>query len=105
MYAVIVSGGKQYPVTKDELVRLEKLDAKPGASVEFDQIALYSPDDGEVVVGTPWIEGATVTGEVVGHGRGEKVRIIKMRRRKNYRRHQGHRQDYTEVRIGDINLG
>lgn len=102
MYAVIVSGGKQYPVAPGEVVRLEKLAAAQGETVEFDRVAMIAGDDGEVTLGTPWIEGGRVRAEVTAHGRGEKIRIIKFRRRKNYRRRKGHRQAYTEVRIGEI---
>lgn len=102
MYAVIVSGGKQYPVAPGELVRLERLAAAQGETVEFDRVALVAGDDGKVVVGQPWVEGARVRGEVATQGRGPKIRVIKFRRRKNYRRRQGHRQAYTEVRISEI---
>lgn len=102
MYAVILSGGKQYAVKPGETVRLEKLAAAQGAAVEFDRVALISGDDGQVAVGTPFVEGGLVRGEVTGHGRGAKVKIIKFRRRKNYRRRQGHRQAYTEVKISEI---
>jgi large subunit ribosomal protein L21 len=102
MYAVIASGGKQYAVKPGEVVRLEKLAVKEGEAVEFDRVALISGDDGQVTVGSPWIEGGRVSGEVTAHGRGEKVIVIKFRRRKNYRRRQGHRQAYTEVKIGEI---
>ncbi|MGH8272551.1 MAG: 50S ribosomal protein L21 [Gammaproteobacteria bacterium] len=102
MYAVIVSGGKQYPVVPGEVIRLEKLPAAEGETVEFDRVAMITGDDGEVTLGAPWIEGGLVRGEVTAQGRGEKIRIIKFHRRKNYRRRQGHRQSYTEVRIGEI---
>jgi len=102
MYAVIASGGKQYPVKPGEVVRLEKLPAGEGETVEFDQVALISGDDGEVTVGSPWIEGGRVRGEVTAQGRAAKVNVIKFKRRKNYRRRFGHRQAYTEVRISEI---
>ncbi len=102
MYAVIASGGKQYPVSPGEVIRLEKLPAAEGETVEFDRVALVSGDDGKIVIGTPWVEGVRVRGEVAAHGRGSKIRVIKFRRRQNYRRLQGHRQAYTEVRISEI---
>lgn len=102
MYAIIVSGGKQHPVSPGQTVRLEKLPQSEGEQVEFGQVAMVTRDDGQVIVGTPWIEGGRVTGEIVAHGRGKKIQIIKMRRRKNYRRRQGHRQAYTDVRINEI---
>ena len=102
MYAVIVSGGKQYPVTPGEVIRLEKLSQSEDNTVEFDRVALVARDDGQVLVGTPWVEGGRVRGEIVAQGRGTKIHIIKFHRRKNYRRHQGHRQAYTEVRINEI---
>ncbi|MGH8272787.1 MAG: 50S ribosomal protein L21 [Gammaproteobacteria bacterium] len=105
MYAVIASGGKQYPVAPGEVVRLEKLAAGEGEAVEFDRVALVSDDEGKVSVGTPWIEGGIVRGEVTAHGRGKKITVIKFRRRKNYRRKQGHRQAYTEVKISEILAG
>lgn len=102
MYAVIVSGGKQYPVSPGDVVRLEKLPEAEGSAVEFDRVALVSNDDGEVTVGAPWVEGARVKGEVTAQGRDKKVMVIKFHRRQNYRRRQGHRQAYTEVRISEI---
>lgn len=102
MYAVIASGGKQYPVRPGETVRLEKLSAAEGEAVEFDRVALISDDDGKVTVGSPWIEGGRVRGEVTTQGRAAKVDVIKFKRRKNYRRRYGHRQHYTEVKISDI---
>lgn len=103
MHAVIKTGGKQYRVYKDEVLRVELLDAEEGSSVTFDDVLLVS--DGETVkVGQPHIEGAKVVASVLGHGRADKVTIIKMRRRKNYRRKQGHRQHFTELKISEITL-
>lgn len=102
MYAVIVTGGKQYAVTPGEVVRLEKLSGEAGSPVEFDRVALVAGDDGQVTVGEPYVKGGLVKAEVTGHGRAPKVKIIKFRRRKNYRRRQGHRQHYTEVKISEI---
>jgi large subunit ribosomal protein L21 len=101
MYAIIATGGKQYKVEKDEVLQIEKLKADVGAQVEFDKVLMLV--DGENVnIGAPYLSNAKVTGEVVKHGRGEKVQIIKFRRRKHYMRHQGHRQDFTQVRISAI---
>ncbi|HEX5314305.1 MAG TPA: 50S ribosomal protein L21, partial [Gammaproteobacteria bacterium] len=100
MYAVILSGGKQYPVAPGEVVRLEKLAAAVGEAVEFDRVALVAADDGKLTVGSPLVSGCRVRGEVASQGRSEKIRVIKFRRRKNYRRLQGHRQSYTDVKIG-----
>jgi large subunit ribosomal protein L21 len=101
MYAVIRSGGKQYRVESGKPVRVEALAADVGAAVAFEEVLLVGSGDG-VKVGAPLVSGAKVTGTVVAHGRGEKVRIFKMRRRKHFQKSQGHRQNYTEVRIDDI---
>ncbi|RKQ95856.1 LSU ribosomal protein L21P [Kushneria sinocarnis] len=100
MYAVIKSGGKQYRVQEGERLRLEKLDVATGDSIDFDQVLMVGGDD--VKIGTPLVEGARVSAEVVSHGRGEKVQIIKFRRRKHHMKRQGHRQWYTEVKITGI---
>ena len=100
MFAVIRSGGKQHRVVEGEVLRLEKLDAEPGATVDL--TALMVGEGAEVKVGTPVVDGAKVTAEVVAHGKGDKVNIIKFKRRKNYVRHAGHRQWYTEVKITGI---
>ena len=101
MYAVLKTGGKQYRVQSGESVRVESLPAEVGAAVSFDEVLMVG--EGESVrVGTPLIAGAKVNATVVAHGRGEKVRIFKMRRRKHFQKSQGHRQGYTEVRIDDI---
>src|SRR5229473_3366292 len=101
MYAVIKTGGKQYKVAPGEKLKIEQIPADVGAEVVLDQVLLVG--DGESVrLGQPVVAGATVTATVVAHGRGEKVRIFKMRRRKHYHRHQGHRQGYTELKIEGI---
>jgi large subunit ribosomal protein L21 len=101
MYAVVVTGGKQYRVMKGEVLRVELLDAEPGSTVEFDNVLLLG--DGEkVTVGTPKVEGAKVTATVRAHGRADKIRIVKFRRRKHHRKQMGHRQHYTEVEITGI---
>jgi large subunit ribosomal protein L21 len=101
MYAVIRSGGKQYKVAPGEKLKLELLTAEVGAKVKLDQVLMVGDGD-NVRVGKPTIQGAAVEATVVAHGRGPKVEIFKMRRRKNYRRHQGHRQGFTEVQIDGI---
>ena len=101
MYAVIRSGGKQYRVTPGEKLKVETLPADVGAEVVLDQVLMIG--EGESVrLGQPILAGATVKAIVVGHGRGDKVRIFKMRRRKHYQKHQGHRQNYTELKIESI---
>jgi len=104
MYAVIKSGGKQYRVESGKPVRVETLAADVGAAVAFEEVLLVGNGD-SVKVGAPLVSGAKVKGTVVAHGRGEKVNIFKMRRRKHYQKSQGHRQNYTEVRIEDIVQG
>lgn len=105
MYAVIETGGKQYRVSEGDLIRVEKLAAEPGATVEFDRVLMVAKDDGTPLLGNPWVAGGKVTGEVKGLGRGDKIFIFKLRRRKNYRRRAGHRQFYTEVQITGIQAG
>lgn len=101
MYAVIKTGGKQYRVTAGEKLKVEKLEVEVGGKVTLDQILVLS--DGEnTTIGAPLIKGATVNATVVSHGRGDKVMIFKFRRRKHYRKTQGHRQSYTEILINDI---
>jgi large subunit ribosomal protein L21 len=101
MYAVIKTGGKQYRVTAGEKLKVEQIAADVGAEVVLDEVLLVANGD-DVTMGTPLVSGAAVKAKVVGHGRGEKVRIFKMRRRKHYRKTQGHRQNYTEIEIVDI---
>ncbi len=101
MYAVIKSGGKQYRVESGKQVRVEALPADVGAAVAFEEVLLVGAGD-SVKVGAPLLAGAKVKGTVLAHGRGEKVKIFKMRRRKHYQKTQGHRQSYTDVRIDDI---
>jgi large subunit ribosomal protein L21 len=104
MYAVIKSGGKQYRVEAGAQLRVEALAADVGAAVSFDQVLLVGAGDA-IKVGAPLVPGALVKATVVAQGRGEKVRIFKLRRRKHYQKSQGHRQSYTEVRIDDIIQG
>ncbi len=101
MYAVIKTGGKQYRVVAGERLKVEKLEVEVGGKVTLDQILMLS--DGETTtIGSPIIKGATVGATVLSHGRGDKVMIFKFRRRKHYRKTQGHRQSYTEILINDI---
>ena len=101
MYAVIKTGGKQYRVAAGEKIKVEQIAADVGQEIVIDQVlALGSGAD--IKIGTPLVSGASVKATVVSHGRGDKVRIFKMRRRKHYQKHQGHRQNYTELQIGDI---
>ncbi|NHH99531.1 MULTISPECIES: 50S ribosomal protein L21 [Oceanimonas] len=101
MYAVIQSGGKQHRVAEGQVVRLEKLDVETGAAVEFDKVLMVAQGE-DVKVGVPYVDGSKVTAEVVAHGRGKKVKIVKFRRRKHSRKQQGHRQWFTEVKITGI---
>jgi large subunit ribosomal protein L21 len=101
MYAIIKSGGKQYRVQSGEQVRVESLAGDVGSKVSFGEVLLVGAGDA-VKVGAPLVSGAKVNATVVGQGRGEKVKIFKLRRRKHYQKSQGHRQSYTEVRIDDI---
>jgi len=101
MYAVIKSGGKQYRVESGKLLRLESLAADVGSTVAFEEVLLVGSGDA-VKVGAPLLSGAKVKATVMAHGRGDKVKIFKLRRRKHYQKTQGHRQNYTEVRIDDI---
>jgi large subunit ribosomal protein L21 len=101
MYAVFQSGGKQHRVAEGQTVRLEKIEIAPGETVEFDNVLMVSNDD-DVKIGTPYVDGGKVTAEVVTHGRGDKIKIVKFRRRKHSRKQMGHRQWFTEVKITGI---
>ena len=102
MYAIIVTGGKQYRVSEGDLIRVEKLDAEEGSVVEIKEVLLLGRDDGPVT-GTPLVEGASVKASVIGHGKEDKAIIFKYRRKKNYRRFRGHRQQYTALKVESIN--
>jgi large subunit ribosomal protein L21 len=104
MYAVIKTGGKQYRVMQGETLRVEKLDAEVGAEIHFDEVLLIGEGEG-VRVGTPFLPDARVAAKVKAHGRDDKVRIIKFRRRKHHMKQMGHRQHYTEVEITAISRG
>src|SRR2546430_5627813 len=104
MYAVIATGGKQYRVAKDGVLRVEKLDAEPGATVEFGEVLLVG-EGANVTLGKPLLKGGKVIATVVRHGRGAKVSVVKFRRRKHYLRQKTHRQSFTEVKVTDISAG
>ncbi len=101
MYAVIKTGGKQYRVTAGEKIKVEKLVGDVGSKVTLDQILMLADGD-KVTIGSPIVKGASIHATVLSHGRGDKVMIFKFRRRKHYRKTQGHRQSYTEIQIGAI---
>ncbi len=101
MYAVIESGGKQHRVTEGETLKLEKIEAAPGETVEFDKVLMIGGGD-HLKIGTPMVAGSKVTAEVVSQGRHKKIKIVKFNRRKNYRKETGHRQWFTEVKITGI---
>lgn len=102
MYAIIVTGGKQYKVEAGETVFIEKLDVEAGDEVTFDKVAAVGKDDG-IVVGAPYVEGATVTAKVEKNGKGKKVTVFTYKSKKNEKRKKGHRQPYTKVEITAIN--
>ena len=104
MYAIIETGGKQFKASPGKHLRVEKIEASQGESVTFERVMLIQ-QDGELSLGTPFIEGARVKATVVEQGRGRKVLVFKKKRRKQYRRTRGHRQSFTAVHIDDIELG
>jgi large subunit ribosomal protein L21 len=101
MYAIIEAGGKQVVVSPGENVQVEKLEGEVGSPVEFGKVVVVSKDDGTVLAGAE-LQGAKVTGTIAAQTRGKKVIVYKFKRRKMYRRKNGHRQDYTQVTIGDV---
>ena len=101
-YAIIRSGGKQFRVAEGETVRVPSIDAEAGETVELEALVIGGGDGGETRVGTPAVDGARVTGTVVEHGRGDKIIVFKKKRRKQYKRTRGHRQDFTAVKIDSI---
>ena len=103
MYAVIKTGGKQHKVAEGEILKVEKLKASEGEPVDITDVLLIEKD-GEVTLGSPFIEGAKVTAKILRHGKADKVTIIKMKRRKDYRKKQGHRQNYSEIQIEQISV-
>ncbi len=103
-YAIFIAGGRQFRAEPGKTIQVPLLEAEPGSKVTFDHILLTS--DGKTVnAGQPMVRGAKVTAEVVRHGLGKKVRIYRFARRSGYRRHAGHRQDFTELRIADVKVG
>ena len=103
-YAIFKAAGFQYRAELGDVLRLPSLDVESGDTVTFDEVLLGSAED-EVLVGRPTLEGAAVRAEVLGHGRADKIIVFKFKRRKNYRRKTGHRQNYTEIRVNEIDLG
>ncbi|RLA05290.1 MAG: 50S ribosomal protein L21 [Gammaproteobacteria bacterium] len=101
MYAIVATGGKQYRVKEGEKLRVEKLSAEAGDTVELDKVLLVG-EGKDIKVGTPYLDGAKVTAKVAANGRGDKVKIVKFRRRKHSRKQMGHRQSYTEIEITGI---
>ena len=104
MYAVFQTGGKQFRAEAGTRLRVPSLDVEPGDSVTFDRILLAGDGEDSVQVGTPVVEGASVKAEVIRHGRGDKIIVFKRKRRKGYRKKQGHRQNFTEIRIDKVAL-
>ena len=103
MYAVIKTGGKQHKVAEGEILKVEKLKASEGEPVDITDVLLIEKD-GEVTLGSPFIEGAKVTAKILRHGKEDKVTIIKMKRRKDHRKKQGHGQNYSEIQIEQISV-
>jgi len=103
MYAVIRTGGKQYRVSEGDTLEIETISGEPGAAITFDDVLLVGSDD-ETRIGTPIVDGAAVSGTIVNHGKHKKIIVFKFRRRKDYKRKNGHRQNFTRVRIDGITL-
>jgi large subunit ribosomal protein L21 len=104
MYAVFKTGGKQFRAEPGTRLRIPTLDLEPGASVVFDHVLLTGDGEAAVQVGTPTVTGASVKAEVLRHGREKKIIVFKRKRRKGYRKKQGHRQDFTEIRVDEVAL-
>ena len=101
MYAVFKTGGKQYRASTGDVIKVEKIEAEKGATIELDQVLMVGEGE-DVKVGTPFLEGGKVTATVLDQGRGDKIKVIKFKRRKNYRRQMGHRQYFTQLEITGI---
>ncbi len=101
MYAVFKTGGKQYRASTGDLIKVEKIEAEKGATVELDQVLMVGEGE-DVKIGTPFLKGGKVTAKVVDQGRRDKIKVIKFKRRKNYRRQMGHRQYFTQIEITGI---
>ena len=102
MYAVVKTGGKQYRVTQDEYLKVEKLEGNEGDTIELDQVLMIADGD-KLKIGSPMLDGGKVTATILSHGRGKKVEIMKFRRRKHHQKRTGHRQSYTEIKVTAIN--
>ena len=103
MFAVFETGSKQYRVSKDSVIKVEKIDSDIGSQIQFESIMLLD-DNGKLTVGSPYIKGSSVQATVISQGRAKKIMVMKMKRRKRYRRNQGHRQYFTKLRIDGINV-
>ncbi len=103
MYAVVKAGGKEYKVSQGDIIQIEKIGGEIGDRVELKNVLMISLGE-KIVVGKPYLENATVIGEIVRHAKGKKILIYKMKKRKNYRRLKGHRQNYTYLKINDISF-
>jgi len=101
MYAVFKTGGKQYRATTGDILKVEKIEAEKGATVELDQVLMVGEGE-DVKIGAPYLEGGKVTATVVDHGRHKKIKVIKFKRRKSYRKQMGHRQYFTQIEITGI---
>jgi large subunit ribosomal protein L21 len=101
MYAVIATGGKQYRVATGDVITVEKIASEPGSEVQFDRVLMVGEGE-QVTVGTPYVNGGKVSGKVLAQERGDKILVVKFRRRKHYRKQMGHRQHYTKVEITGI---
>jgi large subunit ribosomal protein L21 len=101
MYAVFKTGGKQYRASTGDVIKVEKIEAEKGATIELDQVLMVGEGE-DVKIGTPFLEGGKVTATVLDQGRGDKIKVIKFKRRKNYRRQMGHRQYFTQIEITGI---
>jgi large subunit ribosomal protein L21 len=104
MFAIVEAGGRQAKVAPGAVVVIDRVAADPGSEVTFNRVLLVEREDGQVVAGTPYVSGVSVTGVVVAQERGKKIRVFKMKRRKHYRRTQGHRTELTRVRVKSINV-
>ena len=101
MYAVFKTGGKQYRAATGDVIKVEKIEAEKGSTVELDQVLMVGEGD-DAKIGAPFLEGTKVTAKVVDHGRREKIKVIKFKRRKNHRKQMGHRQYFTQIEITGI---
>ena len=104
MFAIVEAGGRQAKVAPGAVLVVDKVTAEPGAEITFDKVLLVEQGDGQVVAGTPYVAGASVTGEVLAQTKGKKIRVFKMKRRKHYRKARGHRTQQTRVRVTSINI-